>query len=260
MTIQPVIELQEMTKTFQKTRAVDGISLAIPSGEVYGFLGPNGAGKTTTIRMLTGILIPDSGRIEVLGHSFSKQRSQILNRLGYIPDRAYLYPKLTGYELLMFLGSLRKMDMATIRKQADKYFEMFELRDKAKELIERYSHGMRQKLVLASALIHDPDLIIVDEPMVGLDPRAARRIKELFKELANEGKTVFMSTHSLDVAEQVCTRVGIIHKGKMVADDRPDILLGQLKERGAAADSDLEAVFMALTEDEPHDHSIQLNA
>jgi len=250
----PVIVLKNVRKTFQSTVAVDDLILEINPGEVYGFLGPNGAGKTTTIRMLTGILLPDSGTVNVFGMDFKSNRREILNRLGYIPDRAYLYPKLTGIELLQFLGSLRKMPKALVRERAKYYLEMFELESKSNELIERYSHGMRQKLVLASALIHEPDLIIVDEPMVGLDPRAARRIKRLFIELAEQGKTVFMSTHSLDVAEQVCDRVGIIHKGNMVADDRPEILLEELKQSGSNDPShhnpDLEAVFISLTEEE----------
>lgn len=250
---QPIILLKSVHKKFQTTEAVKDLSLDIQTGEVYGFLGPNGAGKTTTIRMLTGILLPDSGSVQVMGKDYERHRHSILSRIGYIPDRAYLYPKLTGAELLLFLGSLRGLSRGEIKKRSHHYFDMFNLRGKEHELIERYSHGMRQKLILITALMHNPDLIIVDEPMVGLDPRAARQIKLLFRELALEGKTIFMSTHSLDIAAEVCDRVGIIHHGSMVASDRPELLMQRMKRtddsHGEQVDPDLEAVFMALTED-----------
>ncbi|CAM2065353.1 ABC transporter ATP-binding protein [Sulfidibacter corallicola] len=240
-----MIRLEGVVKSYQNFVAVNGLTLHVPPGSVFGFLGPNGAGKTTTIRMLTGILEPDEGSLLVFGKTYRKNRNDILNRLGYVPDRPFLYGKLTAMELLRFLGSLRKIQGAEVQRRAMDLLDQFNLADFANQLIERYSHGMRQKLVLASALLHDPDLLIVDEPMVGLDPRAAKQVKELILQFARQGKSVFMSTHTLEVAAQLCHQVGIIHKGKLVADES----IPNLTKRIEANDGDLEAVFMALTKD-----------
>lgn len=241
-----MIDVAGVTKSYQTFKAVDHLDLQVEAGQVFGFLGPNGAGKTTTIRMLTGILEPDVGDIRLFGERFSQNRKAILNRMGYIPDRPFIYGKLTAMELLRFLGSMRRIETATAHKRAMDLLEMFNLGKFAHQLIERFSHGMRQKLVLAAALLHQPDLLIVDEPMVGLDPRAARQVKELILEFARSGKSVFMSTHTLEVASQLCDRVGIIHQGKLIANETIPVLT----ERIQAQDGDLEAVFLALTQEQ----------
>ncbi len=240
-----MIRFQNITKRYQKFTAVNDLSLNIGAARVFGFLGPNGAGKTTTIRMLTGILEPDEGHIEVFGLNYKKKRNEILNRLGYIPDRPYLYGKLTAMELLLFLGSLRKLDRAWCHRRGMALLQEFALDKFAHQLVERFSHGMRQKLVFAAALLHEPDLLIVDEPMVGLDPRAAKQVKSLIAEFKQKGRSVFMSTHTLEVAAQVCDEVGIIYKGKLIRCDTVPSLTQSL----AAPDGDLETVFMALTEE-----------
>ncbi|MCB9398278.1 MAG: ABC transporter ATP-binding protein [Acidobacteria bacterium] len=225
--------------------AVHHLDLTVQEGTLYVFLGPNGAGKTTTIRMITGILQPDSGELRIFGQSYQKNRGDILNRIGYIPDRPFLYGKLSANELIRFMGSLRRLDPNFTRKRGKELLAQFQLIEFQDELIERFSHGMKQKLVMTLALLHDPDLLVVDEPMVGLDPRAALHVKQMLTQLARSGKTVFMSTHTLEVAAQLCDRVGIIHKGRMVADES----LKGLTAKMATKDGDLEAVFMALTAD-----------
>ena len=246
-----MIRLNNVCKSYQKFMAVRDMALSAPAGAVYGFLGPNGAGKTTTIRMITGILEPDRGEISIFGKNFKDNRNEILNRMGYIPDRPFLYGKLTAMELLRFLGSLRRMSSSETVKRGMALLERFELGAFAHQLIERLSHGMRQKLVLSAALLHEPELLVVDEPMVGLDPRAAKQVKALIRGMADEGKTVFMSTHTLEVAASLCDRVGIIHGGRLVADET----IPNLTKRMEASDGDLEAVFMALTQ-EPEDETV----
>jgi len=241
-----MIKMSRVTKRYQDFVAVSEMDLEVPGGMVFGFLGPNGAGKTTTIRMLTGILEPDAGEIALFELPFAKHRNEILNRLGYIPDRPFLYGKLTVMELLRFLGSLRKMSGREVTRRGRELLAQFSLAEHENQLVERLSHGMRQKLVFSAALLHDPDLLIVDEPMVGLDPRAAVQVKRLIRELADEGRTVFMSTHTLEVAETLCDRIGIIHNGSLVANET----VGELSQRLAGEDRDLESVFMALTRQE----------
>jgi len=238
-----MIEARNICKSYQKFTAVRNLDLSVAEGSVFGFLGPNGAGKTTTIRMLTGILEPDEGAIEMFGKNFKNHRNEILNRMGYIPDRPFLYGKLTAMELLRFLGSLRGISPADSARKGKILLEQFKLGEFANQLIERYSHGMRQKLVFSAALLHEPDLLIVDEPMVGLDPRAAKQVKALIRDLAEQGRTVFMSTHTLEVAATLCDKVGIIHKGEMVACESIPSLTSRLETK----DGDLGAVFMALT-------------
>lgn len=244
-----MIHVRNVCKSYQKFMAVQDLNFRIEPGTVFGFLGPNGAGKTTTIRMLTGILEQDSGEIALFDKPFRQHRNHILNRMGYIPDRPFLYGKLTVMELLLFLGSLRKIPAATVRRRGMALLEQFNLGKQANQLIERLSHGMRQKVVFSAALLHEPDLLIVDEPMVGLDPRAARQVKELLREFADHGKCVFMSTHTLEVAAQLCDRVGIIHHGRLVAEET----IPTLTKRLAAKDGDLEAVFLALTQQEDNE-------
>jgi len=241
-----MIKLTQLTKKYSQTVAVDNLNLHIPRGEIFGFLGPNGAGKTTTIKMLGGILEPTSGKVEICGIDVSNDPETAKRKIGFIPDRPYLYEKLTGMEFLQFTADLYQVDETVIKQKALECLEMFSLSDWANELVESYSHGMKQRLIMASALLHSPEVIVVDEPMVGLDPSAIKMVKELIKRLAGEGVTVFMSTHTLKVAEDVCHRIGIIHKGSLIANGT----VADLKNKTLSMEADLEDVFIKLTMEE----------
>jgi ABC-2 type transport system ATP-binding protein len=240
-----MIELKDLTKRYSDIMAVDNINLFIPKGEIFGFIGPNGAGKTTTINMLGGILAPTSGTVAICGINMEENPEKAKSKIGFIPDRPYLYEKLTGMEFLRFTADLYGVDEDAFLRKAREKLEMFSLTDRSDELIESYSHGMKQRLVMAAALLHDPEVIIVDEPMVGLDPVAINMVKDLFQRLAKQGVTVFMSTHTLKVAEDVCDRIGIIHKGSLIALGTAE----DLKRDANAAEADLEQVFIRLTEE-----------
>ncbi len=240
-----MIELKDLTKRYSDIMAVDNINLFIPKGEIFGFIGPNGAGKTTTINMLGGILAPTSGTVAICGINIEEHPEKAKSKIGFIPDRPYLYEKLTGMEFLRFTADLYGVDEDAFLRKAREKLEMFSLTDWSDELIESYSHGMKQRLVMAAALLHDPEVIIVDEPMVGLDPVAINLVKNLFQRLAKQGVTVFMSTHTLKVAEDVCDRIGIIHKGSLIALGTTE----DLKRDAHAAEADLEQVFIRLTEE-----------
>ncbi|MBF0118644.1 MAG: ABC transporter ATP-binding protein [Desulfobacterales bacterium] len=240
-----MIELKDLTKRFGDFTAVDNISLCIPKGEIFGFIGPNGAGKTTTIKMMGGILGPSAGVIKICGIDMIKFPQAAKQKIGFIPDRPFLYEKLTGIEFLKFTADLYGVDEKLFLMKAEEKLSLFSLSDWADELIESYSHGMKQRLIMASALLHDPEVIVVDEPMVGLDPAGIKMVKILFKNLAKTGVTFFMSTHTLKVAEDVCDRIGIINKGKLIA-------VGTTKELMQKAElfsADLEEIFLTLTED-----------
>lgn len=240
-----MIRLINLTKTYRGFKAVDNLNLEVSSGKVFGFLGPNGAGKTTTIRMMAGVLKPTRGRIILNGYDLATQPSEAKRLVGFIPDRPYLYEKLTGMEFLKFMAGLYRADNGGYPgKMAEELLELFELTSWSDELIESYSHGMKQRLVMCSALLHRPKLIIVDEPMVGLDPKAARLVKDIFKRQAMEGTTVFMSTHSLGVAQEVCEEVAIISQGTIIARGTADEL-----GRRAGAGGDLEETFLRLTQE-----------
>ncbi|MDX1660585.1 MAG: ABC transporter ATP-binding protein [Gemmatimonadota bacterium] len=239
------IRIENLHKTFGSFEALKDVSLEVEQGELYGFLGPNGAGKTTTIRILTGLLLPTAGRAEIGGYDVVDHPMEVKERVGYVPDRAYLYDKLTGREFLEFIGHLYGLDPATVRLEADPLLERFELLRWADELVEAYSHGMRQKLAMTASMLHRPDVLIIDEPMVGLDPRSARRMKNLFIEIVERGQTVFLSTHTLEVAEALCSRVAIIQKGAIVAEGTLD----ELRRKARQDDGSLEAVFLRLTEE-----------
>ncbi|NTV13230.1 MAG: ABC transporter ATP-binding protein [Desulfobulbaceae bacterium] len=237
------ITIEHLTKAFGDYKAVNDISLIVQPGEIFGFLGPNGAGKTTTIKMLAGLLKPDQGQILLNGIDLAVAPQTCKQNTGYIPDRPYLYEKLTGEEFLQFVASLYSLPEELYQQRVPEYLRLFDLADWRHHLIESYSHGMRQKLIIASALMLDPPLIVVDEPMVGLDPKSARIVKELLKKHARRGNTIFLSTHSLEIAEELCDHIGII-------------LQGQLKNLGTMADlrreahlekSGLEDVFLELT-------------
>ncbi len=236
-----MIRAEKIEKRYAAFQALHPLDLHVKTGEVFGFLGPNGAGKTTTIRMLSGVLTPTAGRILIDGIDISEDPVGSKRRIGYIPDRPYLYDKLTAHEFLRFIGGIYGLDNDTIRTRGVRLLKENELLHRADELVEAYSHGMKQRLVLTAALLHEPKLLIVDEPMVGLDPHAARRIKDTFRSVAADGRTVFLSTHSLDTAQEVCDRVGILHRGKLVALNTVDELLDQRNT------GDLEEVFLQIT-------------
>jgi ABC-2 type transport system ATP-binding protein len=238
-----MIRLEGLTKHYGSFTAVDGIDLHVPKGELFGFLGPNGAGKTTTLRIIAGILRPTAGRVWLGGVDLLAQPMEAKARLGFIPDRPFVYDKLTGGEFLRFVAGLYNQDGASVEKRIDELLHLFELTQWKDELVESYSHGMRQKLIISSALIHRPELIVVDEPMVGLDPRGARLLKDIFRAFVGRGGTVLMSTHTLEVAQAMCDRIAIIQQGKIVAQGTMD----QLREQTAAGDASLEDLFLRLT-------------
>jgi ABC-2 type transport system ATP-binding protein len=238
-----MILLEGVTKRYGQFTAVHPLDLHVPPGELFGFLGPNGAGKTTTIRMLTGVLHPTAGRVSIAGHDLSRAPAEAKRLLGYIPDRPFLYDKLTGREFLRFVGGLWGQEGPALERRAEELLALFELTAWQDTLVESYSHGMRQKLLISSALVHGPRLIVVDEPMVGLDPRAARMIKDLLRNFVAQGGTIFLSTHTLEVAEALCDRIAIIQEGRIRAMGTMDELRSEA-EAGAAG---LEEVFLRLT-------------
>jgi ABC-2 type transport system ATP-binding protein len=233
-----------LRRAFGRHVALDGIALDVRPGELYGFLGPNGAGKTTTIRILTGLLLPSSGTARVAGYDVVRDPFEVKRRIGYVPDRVFLYEKLTGAEFLEFVGDLYGLGRRRARESAQPYVERFGLGGWIHELIEAYSHGMRQKLALAAALLHEPEVLILDEPMVGLDPRSARDVKELLHEFTANGRTVFLSTHTLEIAEALCSRVAIIQSGRILTQGTLDDLRREARHDGGS----LEAVFLRLTD------------
>jgi ABC-2 type transport system ATP-binding protein len=238
-----MIEIKNLTKIYGKFTAVDQITLTVDRGEIFGFIGPNGAGKTTTIKMIGGILAPTSGTIAIADIDMGSAPEAAKSKIGFIPDRPYLYEKLTGMEFLRFTADLYRVPEAKFRSKAAANLELFSLQDWADDLIESYSHGMKQRLIMAAALLHEPEVIIVDEPMVGLDPRAIRLVKDIFRQLAAEGTTIFMSTHTLRVAEETCDRIGIINRGRVIASGTTK----DLQREANVSDSDLETVFLNLT-------------
>jgi ABC-2 type transport system ATP-binding protein len=238
-----MIRLTNLTKRYGTFTAVDGIDLEVPSGELFGFLGPNGAGKTTTLRMIAGILKPTSGVVEIGGDDLERKPRKAKTRMGFIPDRPFVYDKLTGAEFLRFVAALYGQEGPAIERRMDELLKLFDLAPWKDELTESYSHGMRQKLIISSALIHQPEVIVVDEPMVGLDPKSARLLKDLFKEFTSRGGTILMSTHTLEVAEDMCDRIGIIQGGKIVACGT----MAELRHQFAAGDASLEDLFLRLT-------------
>jgi ABC-2 type transport system ATP-binding protein len=242
MTATPLLEISRLHKEFAGVVAVDGISLELHQGQIYGFLGPNGAGKTTTIRMVAGLLRPSGGTIRIAGRDLATEPAYCKGRTGYIPDRPFLQEKLTGAEYLAFINSLYHGRDTAALARAKEYLELFDLADRQDHLIEGYSHGMRQKLIMASIFMLDQPLIVVDEPMVGLDPKSARIVKELFKSKARAGVGIFLSTHSMEIAEELCDRVGIIVQGRLKAEGT----VAELR-RGAAGGGSLEEIFLELT-------------
>lgn len=232
-----------MSKYYGDKCAVRNLTLDVKAGEIFAFLGPNGAGKTTTIKMIAGLLRPSSGSVSVCGYDVTTQGMLAKELMSYVPDQPYLYDKLSGREFLRFIADLYKLEPDVAAFKVEQMAKLFELEEFADDLTEGYSHGMKQRVVMASALLHDPRLIVVDEPMVGLDPRSSRLVKNIFREKAREGTTVFMSTHTLSIAEEVADRIGIIDRGDLVALGT----ISELKDR-AKVEGQLEDVFLAITE------------
>ncbi|MGD9330211.1 MAG: ABC transporter ATP-binding protein [Desulfobacterales bacterium] len=239
-----MIELRQIVKTYGSYTALHRLDLSVPPGEIFGFIGPNGAGKTTTIKIIGGIMAPTAGTVHIAGIDMAQDPVAAKQRIGFIPDRPYLYEKLTGMEFMQFTADVYRVAQETFRQNAFRLLDMFALADWSEELIESYSHGMKQRLIMCAALLHDPEVLVVDEPMVGLDPVAIRMVKNLFRDLAARGITVFMSTHTLAVAEDICDRIGIIHRGRLIAEGTLETLRGAI----AGGAPDLEAVFINLTQ------------
>lgn len=237
-----MIEISKLTKDYGTTVAVNKLNLNIAAGEIYGFIGPNGAGKTTTIRMMGGILAPTSGDIIIGGVNMRQDPVKVKKTIGFVPDRPFLYEKLTGMEFLRFSADLYDVDRDTFSQKAKNLLQQFALWNWADELIEAYSHGMKQRLIIASALLHDPPILIIDEPMVGLDPQAVHMVKDILKELAARQTTIFISTHTLSIAEDLCHRIGLIHKGTLLAEGS----LEELQSIAKLGEARLEEVFLTI--------------
>lgn len=245
-----MIKTENLTKKFGEVAAANGLNLEVKPGELFGFLGPNGAGKTTTIKMLIGVLTPTNGKVYLDGINVQKEPARAKSILGFVPDSPDLYEKLTALEFLGFVADIYRLDKEKAAKRAMHLLEMFELSDRAGELLGGFSHGMKQKICIAGALLHEPKILFLDEPTVGLDPKSARMIKDILRELCNRGTTVFMSTHILEIAERMCDRVGIIQKGRLRAVGSMDELraqAGRSGEQPAGAEASLEDLFLELT-------------
>ncbi|MBD3233144.1 MAG: ATP-binding cassette domain-containing protein [candidate division Zixibacteria bacterium] len=238
-----MIQLTNLTKKFGNKAAVNDLSMTIPKGELFGFLGPNGAGKTTTIKLIMGMLQPTSGSVEIAGYNMQQDAIKARRHIGYVPDSPYVYEKLTGREYLKFVGEIFGMKSNDIGKAIDKYAIDFNMKSYLDYKTGEYSHGMRQKIVLTSAFMHNPELLVIDEPMVGLDPSSARVVKDLFMEFARKGSTVFISTHTLPLAEEICRRIGIINHGRLITVASQD----ELRNTAAETGGNLENLFLELT-------------
>jgi ABC-2 type transport system ATP-binding protein len=238
-----MIQVDHLVKRYGGFTAVDDLSFAVPRGTLFGFHGPNGAGKTTTKRMIAPIHRPTSGEIRIAGVPTWEKPQVIKQMIGYIPDRPYVYEKLTGAEFVRFVAALYGQEGPAVERRMNELLEVFELTPWRDELTESYSHGMRQKLIISSAFAHRPEVIVVDEPMVGLDPKSARTLKDLFRAYVDRGGTILMSTHTLEVAEGMCDRIAIIQRGKLLAEGT----MAELREQSASGDESLEALFLRLT-------------
>jgi ABC-2 type transport system ATP-binding protein len=236
-----VLELDRIEKRFGAKTAVADLSLSLPGGEIFGFLGPNGAGKTTTFKMIVGLLKPTAGTVRILGMDVAELPVEAKREIGFVPDTPLLYEKLTALEYLRFVADLHEIPRPEADRKGRELLQMFDLAEVAEDLIDSFSHGMKQKTALAGALIHDPRLLILDEPTVGLDPKSARLIKDILRRLTRSGVAVILSTHILEIAEQMCDRIGIINRGELIAVGTMDEL------RSGAADRSLEDIFLQLT-------------
>lgn len=246
-----MLHVEHLRKSFGDRIAVQDLSLQIEN-ELFIFLGPNGAGKTTSIKLMTGLLQPDQGFVRIDGIDLAKNPLAAKHRFGLVQEEPVLYEKLTPREFVRFMARLYQVPDADAMRRTEQLFELFEIADRADELIEEFSHGMKQKVALSGALVHEPQVLFLDEPTVGLDPKAARNLKDLLRGLVDRGTTVFMSTHILEVAERMCDRVGIIHQGELIAIGS----MTELREKTAAAQASLEDIFLQLTgsKDDPDVH------
>lgn len=244
----PAIRLRDVEKRYGATLAVSGLSLEVARGELFAFLGPNGAGKTTTIRMMVGLLQPNAGTVEVCGHVIRENGLLAKSKIAYVPDQPFIYDKLTGREFLHFVAAMYRLPERRRDEILDVLIARLDIGGYLDDLTDGYSHGMKQRVVLAAALLHEPEVLIIDEPMVGLDPKTVRAVKNLFVEITGRGGTIFMSTHTLEVAEAVASRIGIINRGRLLA-------LGTLAELRAKArrEQSLEEIFLQLTEEQDVD-------
>ncbi len=238
----PLIETKNLVKRYGEKVAVNNVSFDVFGGEVFGFLGPNGAGKTTTIKMIVGLLKPTSGTVKVAGYDVLTQSLQAKTVSGYVPDTPNLYAKLSARELLRFVGDLYELDLAHVQRRTEELLRLFELSAVGDDTIDSYSHGMQQKASLAAALMHDPRVLVLDEPTVGLDPKSARLIKDILRQMADRGAALFLSTHILEIAERMCDRIGIINNGELIA-------VGTMEELRALGrgETSLEDIFLSLT-------------
>jgi ABC-2 type transport system ATP-binding protein len=241
-----MIELRELTKDYGTTLAVNRLNLHVAAGEIYGFIGPNGAGKTTTIRMMGGILAPTAGEIIIGGLNMAGDSVAAKKIIGFVPDRPFLYEKLTGREFLRFSADLYDVHQDIFPGKAELLLKQFALWDWADEIIEAYSHGMKQRLIIASALLHDPRILVIDEPMVGLDPAAVHMVKDIFQELSRRQITIFISTHTLSIAEELCHRIGVINRGTLLAQGS----VSELQHVARLGEVKLEEVFLTLIKED----------
>jgi len=246
-----MIELENISKQYGTQWAVRDLSLSIPRGELFAFLGPNGAGKTTTIKMMCGLLFPSSGNIRIAGHDLATQGQQARQKIAYVPDQPFLYEKLTGREVLRFIADMYGMPADHAQRRMLDVIELFGLAPFVDNLTQNYSHGMRQRTVFAAALLHEPEVLIVDEPTVGLDPHNIRRLKTILREEAARGATVFLSTHSLDIAQEIADRIGVVSHGRLIGCGTLESLRNQAEMQGP-----LEDVFLKLTEEMPEEAGV----
>ncbi|HOY67354.1 MAG TPA: ABC transporter ATP-binding protein [Candidatus Ozemobacteraceae bacterium] len=246
---EPAISLAGIGKHYGHFEALKPTTLDIQPGEFFGFLGPNGAGKTTMIRIITGIIMASCGTVRISGHDISKDPDAAKRRLGYIPDRPYLYEKLTPLEYFGFVAGLYTLPGDDWKRRGEELLKRFFLWEWRNELIESFSHGMKQKTAMCAAFLHDPDIIVVDEPMVGLDPKSVKLVKDVFREMVAQGKTIFLTTHTLSVAQDLCSRIGIINRGSVIALGTMEAL----RTQSGSDQTDLESVFLKLTEEASED-------
>jgi ABC-2 type transport system ATP-binding protein len=241
-----MIKIKNLSKHFGKTKAVNNLTLEVSDGELFTLLGPNGAGKTTTVKMITGLIIPTNGEIQIGEVDLLEDPEEAKKKIAYIPDEPFLYPELSGREFVFFVSRLYGMENETIKERMESLFEVFRVKDWIDLPASRYSHGMRQKVIFIQALIHNPEVLVIDEPMVGLDPVSARTVKELLIDRVAKGTAVFMSTHSLVLAEEISDRVGVIDRGCLIKKGT----VAELKENMGTTDSTLEEIYFKLTEEE----------
>ena len=238
-----MLKLTNLTKKFGNFIAVNNVNLEINAGDFFGFLGQNGAGKTTTIKMITGLYAPTNGTVQIGGFDIQKNHIEAKKLIGYIPDQPFLYEKLTGKEFLFFCGGLYKIEKSKLKNKIDETIDQLKIEQWVDKRTEEYSQGMKQRIAIASAMLHNPKLLVVDEPMIGLDPQSALVVKNILKQKASEGVAIFMSTHSLNVAEEICSRIGIIKDGQMIFEDKKEVV----EEIIGTDHQNLESLFLHMT-------------